>query len=86
MVTTTKYRGKNQLLERLAAQVGSKSMAAAILNKRGDMVGNKLTAKGEKRDNMTASQRAKDRAAKVSGRSAASFKYNAKTNTAKLKK
>mgnify|MGYP003634287189 CR=1 FL=1 len=60
--------------------------AIGILKKRGDMKADgKLTAKGKKRDRMTASQRAKNRAAKVSGRLERDYKYNAKTNRATLK-
>ena len=45
----------------------------------------KLTAKGKKRNAKTAAQRAKERAAKRSGKSVTDYKYNVKTNTATLK-
>jgi len=86
-VTTQKFRGKGQLVKRLTAQVGSKKLAENLLKKRGQMdsKGN-LTAKGKARNNMSAAERAKDRASKQSGKSSKSYKYNAKTNTATLKK
>jgi hypothetical protein len=85
-MVTQKYRGKGVLLKRLAAQVGDKGMAAAILKKRGDMTATgKLTKKGKKRNNMTAAERAKDRASKAEGRKPSAFKYNPKTNRATLK-
>ena len=77
-MVTQKFMGKNQLVKRLTAQVGSEGMAIAILNKRGDMKGSKLTAAGKKRDNMTAEQRAKDRV----GGNPDKLKYNPKTNRA----
>ena len=82
-MATQKFMGKHQLVNRLAAQVGNKGEAIAILKKRGDMTAKgTLTAKGKKRDNMTAEQRALDRAAKASGNSPKSFTYNPKTNRA----
>ena len=78
--------GKNKLVPRLAEQVGDKGMAIALLKKRGDLsASGKLTAKGAKRDNMTAGDRAKDRASKASGKSKTAYKYNSKTNQATLK-
>jgi hypothetical protein len=78
--------GMNSLVKRLAAQVGSKGMAISLLKQRGHMKGDgTLTAKGKKRNAMTASQRAKDRAAKSSSRSASDYKYNPKTNRATLR-
>jgi hypothetical protein len=61
-------------------------MAIALLKKRGQMdnKGN-LTAKGKKRQAMGNGGRAKDRAAKRSGKSTKDYKYNAKTNRATLK-
>ena len=82
-MATQKFMGKHQLVNRLAAQVGNKGEAIAILKKRGDMSAKgTLTTKGKKRDNMTAEQRALDRAAKKSGVSSKTFKYNPKTNRA----
>jgi len=86
-MTSQKYMGRGQLLDRLTAQVGgNEQMAREILIKRGQMTSEgKLTAKGHARDNMTAEERAKDRAAKRTGKPASSFKYNPKTNTASIK-
>lgn len=85
-MATQKFMGAHSLVKRLAAQVGNKGEAIAILKKRGDMTASgDLTAKGKKRDDMTAAERAKDRAAKASGKPAKAFKFNSKTNTAKLK-
>lgn len=82
-MATQKFMGKHQLVKRLAAQVGNKGEAIAILKKRGDMTAKgTLTAKGKKRDSMTAKQRAVDRAAKASGKSPKAFTYNPKTNRA----
>lgn len=85
---TTKYTGKDQLVKRLTAQVGSKPLAENILKKRGDMKKDgSYTKAGEARDNMTASQRAKDRASKSSKTKAKpqDYKYDVKTNSATLK-
>lgn len=86
-MATQKFMGKNQLVNRLAAQVKSKPLAINILKKRGDLKsdGKTLTKKGQKRDNMTAKERAVDRAVKKSGRKATDYKYNPRTNRATLK-
>jgi hypothetical protein len=85
-MATQMFMGRGQLVDRLMAQVGSKAMAIGILKKRGDMTDSgKLTAKGQSRNNMTAEERAKDRASKDSGKPDSSFIYNPKTNTTKLK-
>ncbi len=86
-MTTQKFMGAGQLIDRLAAQVGSKDMAIGILQKRGhvDAKGN-LTAAGQARNAMTAEQRAVDRASKKEDRPAKAFKYNPATNRATLKK
>jgi hypothetical protein len=86
-MATQKFMGKNQLVNRLAAQVKSKPLAVNILKKRGDLKadGKTLTAKGRKRDNMTAKERAIDRAVKRSGNKASEYKYNPRTNRATLK-
>ena len=79
--------GRGKLLERLTAQVGDKGLAIAILQKRGHLKadGKTYTKAGMKRNEMTAEERAKDRAAKRSGHSVKEFKYNPRTNTTKLK-
>jgi hypothetical protein len=78
--------GPNQLINRLASQVGSKDMAIGILKKRGDLTeSGKFTAKGARRNAMTAGERAIDRQAKSSGRSKNDYTYNRSTNRATLK-
>jgi hypothetical protein len=85
-MATQKFMGEHQLVKRLAAQVGDKGMAIGILKKRGDMTkSGTLTKKGKARDSMTAEERAKDRAVKVSSHPAKDFKYSARTNRATLK-
>ena len=85
-MATQKFMGKHQLVKRLTAQVKDESTAIAILKKRGDMTkSGALTKKGKARDNMTAEERAKDRASKDSGHPAKDFKYSARTNRATLK-
>jgi hypothetical protein len=85
-MATQKFMGRGQLVDRLAAQVGNRDTAIAILKKRGQMnADGTLTAAGQKRNMMTAEERAKDRAAKSSGHPTKDFKYNARTNRATLK-
>lgn len=77
--------GRNSLVDRLAAQVRSKSFAIALLKKRGDLTASgELTAKGRARDKMTAKERAIDRASKESGRPASDYTYDPTTNRATL--
>ncbi len=87
-MTTQKFMGKNQLVKRLAAQVGSEELAIGILQKRGQLApdGKTLTAEGRRRDSMTAEQRALDRATKRTGKKADELKYDPKTNRATLRK
>ena len=83
---TQAHMGRGSLIERLAAQVGSKSFAISLLKKRGDLTASgELTAKGRKRDAMTAEERAIDRASKDSGRPASEYTYDPTTNRATLK-
>jgi hypothetical protein len=85
-MATQKFMGRHHLVDRLAAQVGSKESAVSILKKRGDMSATgALTPKGKQRNSMTAAGRAKDRAAKAEGHPAKDFSYNPKTNSARLK-
>ena len=82
-----------KIVERLTRQLrgkgikNAKSAAYAFLTRAGilDKKG-KLTKKGKKRNSMTASQRAKARAAKRSGKSPKAYKYNKRTNRATLKR
>ena len=84
------------ILDRLVGQLRKQGMSTAMANatarkqlqkagilKKGS---EELTAYGKKRQAMGAAGRAKDRAAKRSGRKASVYKYNAKTNRATLKK
>lgn len=87
-MATQKHMGKNQLIDRLAAQVGSREMAIGILQKRGHLKPGTetLTESGKKRDAMTAEDRAKDRAAKRTGAKPSAFSYNPRTNRATKKR
>ena len=85
-MATQKHMGRNQLIERLTAQVGNKDTAIEILKKRGHLDKNgEYTLEGLKRSRMTAEERAKDRASKKTGKPKSAFNYNPKTNIAKLK-
>jgi hypothetical protein len=85
-----------KLLERLVSQLRAKGMdeskayaiATSKLQKSGSLKAGtqELTSKGKKRQEMGAAGRAKDRAAKRSGRKASEFSYNQLNNTARLKK
>jgi len=86
-MATQKFMGKNQLVDRLATQVGSKEAAMSILQKRGhvDAQGN-LTEAGKVRDAMTAQERAIDRESTRSGNKPTAYKYDSRTNRATLRK
>jgi hypothetical protein len=83
-----------KILDRLVKQLTAKgvknpyAVATAQLQKSGNMKkgSQKLTDKGKKRQAMGAAGRAKDRAAKASGKSASAYSYNKRTNRATLKK
>lgn len=80
------YTGSNQLVKRLASQVGSMDLAIALLKKRGHMDSRgRLTKAGEARDAMTARERAIDRASKKSSHPKEDYVYNVRTNRATLK-
>jgi len=88
MANTTDFLGKNQLIDRLSAQLkangmtGDTRVAALDILKRRGHVDDKgtLTAAGRARDGMTAEERALDRA-KRNGQSG-SLKYDPQTNRA----
>jgi hypothetical protein len=85
-MVTQKHMGRYDLIERLSAQVGNKDTAIEILKNRGHLTKDgKYTVKGMERNAMTAEERAKDRASKKTGKPKSAFKYNPKTNMAKLK-
>ena len=86
-MTTQKFMGRNQLIDRLSAQIGSKEAALEVLQKRGHVdAQGKLTEAGKKRDAMTAEERALDRAKTRTGKPTSAFKYNPATNRATLRK
>lgn len=87
-MATQKFMGRNQLIDRLAAQVGNRDTAVKILQQRGHLKadGKTFTPEGAKRNAMTAEERAKDRAAKATGKPPSRFTYSPKTNRAKLRK
>jgi hypothetical protein len=82
------------IYDRLVSQMKTKgannpyAAATAALQKTGNLKKGtrKLTEKGKRRSIMGAAGRAKDRAAKGSGRSPGAYKYNPRTNRATLKK
>ena len=84
-VETQAFMGRNQLYPRLSAQVGDSDLAKNILINRGDMnLDGSFTNKGQLRNNMTAEERAIDRASKDSGNNPNDYIYNPITNKAKL--
>lgn len=85
-----------KILKRLVSQLEAKgkdkdtayAIATSQLQKNGILKkgsSEELTEKGKKRNAMSPEERAKDRAAKVSGKSTKEYKYNKKTNRATLK-
>jgi len=82
----------DRLVKQLKAKGKSKDAAYAIatsaLQKSGNLKkgSTEPTAKGIRRGNMTAAERAKDRASKKSGKPTTSYKYNQLNNTARLKR
>lgn len=85
-IESQKYMGRNQLVNRLASQVGSLQKAKSILISRGDMKKDgTLTEKGQKRNEMTAEERAIDRASRQSKHKKSEYTYNPITNRATLK-
>lgn len=82
---TQRFMGSGELVNRLTAQVGSKSFAISLLKKRGDMTASgDLTVKGKSRNAMTAEERATDRASKESGKPKSSYTYDSRTNRSTL--
>ena len=94
-MATQKNMGKGMLLERLTEQIRTQkgapedpeSAARAILIKRGHITEDgKYTEAGQKRNNMTAEELAKDRASKKLNKPMSAFNYSPKTNRATLRK
>jgi hypothetical protein len=85
-MATSQFMGANSLIDRLTAQVGSRETAIKLLRSRGQMEehSENLTAAGKARDAMTAEERAKDRASKLSGKKPTAYSYDPKTNRATL--
>jgi Na+/glutamate symporter len=81
-----------KIVVRLARQLRSRGVKNALrvamkkASQFGLVKGGKLTKKGKKRNKMTPAERAKDRAARKSGRRSSLYKYNKRTNRAKLKR
>jgi hypothetical protein len=88
MAETQRFMGRNQLIDRLSAQVGSRDSAIKILQQRGHLKpdGKTFTTSGAARNAMTAAERAKNRAATKLGKDPSQFIYNPKTNIAQLKR
>ena len=78
------FAGKGELINRLTLQVGDRSKAIRILQRRGHLMadGKTFTHEGAKRNAMSAEERAIDRASKASNRPASEFHYDARTNYA----
>ena len=94
--STTYYQSSKRMpkiLDRAASQIKKRdkksrwAIATSALQKAGVLKKgtNKLTEKGRKRQSMSASARAKSRAAKTSGKSTRNYKYNSSTNRATLR-
>lgn len=91
----SKEVNEGKLYDRLVSQLMAKGMpedkahatATSQLQKHGSLKPGtrELTKHGKKREKMGAAGRAKDRAAKKSGKKPSDYKYNAKTNGATLK-
>lgn len=82
---------KPKMMLRMARQLRARGvknamrMAELKMEQFGLMKGGKLTPKGRKRNAMTPAQRAKSRASRKSGKKVSSYKYNKRTNRARLK-
>jgi len=87
-MTTQKFMGQGQLIDRLSAQVGNRDVAIKLLQDRGHLKadGKTFTPEGEKRNAMSAQERAINRATTKSGKPTNAYKYDPKTNAATLKK
>lgn len=84
-----------KILDRLVSQIQARgepkgkatAIAISALQKAGNLKkgSTEPTPKGVRRGNMTAGERAKDRASKLSGKPPSAYKYNQLNNTARLK-
>lgn len=94
-MTTQKFMGAGQMLERLTEQMRTqknppkdpRAAAIEVLQKRGHLQkdGKTFTVAGSARNMMTAEERAKDRASRRTGMPVSAFGYDPKTNTARKK-
>lgn len=85
-----------KILKRLVSQLEAKgkskqaayAIAVSSLQKSGNLQKGttKPTAQGVQRGNMTAAERAKNRAARTTGRKESDYTYNQLNNTARLKR
>lgn len=85
-----------RIYDRMVRQMQARGMSVKQAHATATSVGQKfglfkkgtreLTAKGKKRNAMTAASRAKSRAAKYSGHSPKSYSYSSRTNRARLRK
>ena len=78
----------SQLKEKGYSEKAARAIATSQLQKAGNLKKGtaQATKKGKQRGNMTAAQRAIDRAAKLSGKPKSQYTYNPKTNRATLKR
>jgi hypothetical protein len=74
---------RNGMSEGAANATARRRLQEAGILKKGS---EELTEYGKKRQRIGAAGRAKDRAAKATGRKASDYTYNARTNKARLKK
>jgi hypothetical protein len=79
------FVGKGELINRLTSQVGDKKKAISILQKRGHLMsdGKTFTAEGDKRNSMTAAERAIDRTTKRLKRSPKDLEFDRFANATK---
>ena len=93
-MTTQKFMGRNQLLERLTEQMRTQksppkdpeaAARAGLVARKMMTAEGHLTDLGKQRDAMTAEERAIDRAQKRTGLPKAALTYNPKTNRATKK-
>lgn len=79
------FTGKGELINRLSSQVGGKKKAISILQKRGHLMsdGKTFTPQGEKRNSMTANERAIDRTSKRLKMSPEDLEFDRINNVAK---
>lgn len=85
-----------KILKRLVSQLEAKgkskqaafAIATSALQKSGNLKKGtqQPTKQGEQRGNMSAAERAKNRAARLTGRKESAYTYNQLNNTARLKK